>query len=106
MLDGMHSSTYLPAREKTAGYCVVPDAAREPGLPKKRFCNEAIAMWDTCAIDLRVQLPSSVALQVREVQEQEPELLSRMLMYAMARRTIFDRLMATPQSEVSKSEVS
>ena len=63
-------------------------------------------MWDTCAIDLRVQLPPSVALQVREVQEQEPELLSRMLMYAMARRTIFDRLMATPQSEVSKSEVS
>jgi hypothetical protein len=51
-------------------------------------------MWDTCAIDVRVQLPAPVALQVRQVQEHEPELLSRMLMYAMARRTIFDRLVA------------
>jgi hypothetical protein len=52
-------------------------------------------MPDTCAIDVRVQLPTSVALQVREVEEQEPELLSRMLMYAMARRSIFDRLART-----------
>ncbi len=49
-------------------------------------------MQDTCAIDVRVQLPMSVAMKVREVEEREPELLSRMLMYAMARRTIFDRL--------------
>ncbi|MEO7671784.1 MAG: hypothetical protein ABIV28_06135 [Longimicrobiales bacterium] len=49
-------------------------------------------MLDTCAIDVRVQLPTAVANQVREVEKQEPELLSRMLMYAMARRTIFDRL--------------
>jgi hypothetical protein len=51
-------------------------------------------MPDTCAIDVRVQLPASIAKQVREVETQEPELLSRMLMYAMARRTIFDRLVA------------
>ena len=63
-------------------------------------------MWDTCAIDLRVQLPTSVALQVREVQEQEPELLSRMLMYAMARRTIFDRLVEAGRSEAVQSNNS
>jgi hypothetical protein len=51
-------------------------------------------MPDTCAIDVRVQLPASIAKQVREVETQEPELLSRMLMYAMARRAIFDRLVA------------
>ena len=60
-------------------------------------------MWDTCAIDLRVQLPTSVALQVQEVQEQEPELLSRMLMYAMARRTIFDRLVERARAEPGHS---
>ncbi len=49
-------------------------------------------MWDTCAVDVRVQLPTSVAAQVREVEKQEPELLSRMLMYAMVRRSIFDRM--------------
>lgn len=59
-------------------------------------------MWDTCAIDLRVQLPTSVALQIREVEEQEPELLSRMLMYAMARRTIFDRLVEASRSEAGQ----
>jgi hypothetical protein len=63
-------------------------------------------MWDTCAIDLRVQLPTSLAVQVREVQEQEPELLSRMLMYAMARRTIFDRLVEGNRSEAVQSSNS
>ena len=51
-------------------------------------------MSETCAIDLRVQLPRSVAMKIQEVQEQKPELLSQMLMYTMARRTIFDRLVA------------
>lgn len=59
-------------------------------------------MWDTCAIDLHVQLPTSVAREVREVQEQQPELLSRMLMYAMARRTIFNRLVETSRAEAGQ----
>ena len=60
-------------------------------------------MWDTCAIDLKVELPRSVAEQVQDVQEKEPELLSRMLMYAMARRTIFDRLASEPRTEPGQS---
>lgn len=60
-------------------------------------------MWDTCAIDLKVQLPKSVAEQVQVVQDQEPELLSRMLVYAMARRTIFDRLSSPPRAESGQS---
>jgi hypothetical protein len=51
-------------------------------------------MWDTCAIDLRVNVPSAVAHEIRQVEQQEPELLSRMLMYALARRRIFDHLSA------------
>ena len=51
-------------------------------------------MWDTCAIDLRVQLPRSVAAKLEEVQAEKPELVAQMLMYTMARRTIFDRMVA------------
>lgn len=49
-------------------------------------------MWDTCAVELKVRLPKPVADEVEEVQRRDPEMLSRMLFYAMTRRTIFDHL--------------
>lgn len=49
-------------------------------------------MWDTCAVELKVRLPRPVAAEVEEVQRRDPEMLSRMLFYAMTRRTIFDQL--------------
>jgi hypothetical protein len=51
-------------------------------------------MWETCAVELRVRLPQPLAAEVEEVQRRDPEMLSRMLFYAMARRTIFDQLAA------------
>ena len=53
-------------------------------------------MWETCAVELRIRLPEPLAAEVEEVQRRDPEMLSRMLAYAMARRTIFDQL-ATAQ---------
>lgn len=52
-------------------------------------------MWETCAIDLKVKLPRTVAVELEEVQRTDPEMLSRMLTYALARRRIFDRLVVT-----------
>ena len=49
-------------------------------------------MWETCAVELRIRLPEPLAAEVEEVQRRDPEMLSRMLAYAMARRTIFDQL--------------
>lgn len=49
-------------------------------------------MWETCAVDLQVQLPRTVAAELEQVQRTDPEMLSRMLMYAVARRRIFDRM--------------
>lgn len=49
-------------------------------------------MWDTCAVELRVQLPKSVAVEVEEVQRTDPEALSKMLFYALTRRTIYETL--------------
>jgi hypothetical protein len=54
--------------------------------------EEARRMWETRAVDLRVSLPKNVAAQVEEVQKTDPEMLSRMVLYAVTRRTIFDHL--------------
>lgn len=51
-------------------------------------------MWETCAVELRVQLPKSVAVEVEKVQRTDPEMLSRILFYAMTRRTIYDTLVS------------
>jgi hypothetical protein len=60
-------------------------------------------MWDTCAVELRVQLPKPVADEVEEVQRRDPEMLSRLLTYAVARRSIFDHL-ATREEEDKPGE--
>ncbi len=49
-------------------------------------------MWDTCAVELRVQLPRAVAAEVEEVQRSDPEVLSRILLYGLTRRAIFEHL--------------
>jgi hypothetical protein len=54
--------------------------------------DEAKGMWDTCAVDLRVQLPKNVAAEVEAVQKRDPEMMSRIVVYAVTRRAIFDHL--------------
>jgi hypothetical protein len=49
-------------------------------------------MWETCAVDLQVHLPRPVAAEVEEVQRRDPDLISRLLFYAVTRRTIFEHL--------------
>lgn len=51
-------------------------------------------MWETCAVELKVHLPKSVAVEVEQVQRNDPEMLSRILCYAMTRRTIYDTLVS------------
>lgn len=56
-------------------------------------------MWETCAVDLQVHLPSPVAAEVEEVQRRDPDLISRLLFYAVTRRTIFEHLSERPESD-------
>jgi hypothetical protein len=49
-------------------------------------------MWETRPVDLRLQLPRSVAAELEEVQRNDPEMLNRLVMYAVARRTIYEHL--------------
>lgn len=59
-------------------------------------------MWETRAVELHVRLPRPVAAELEEVQRSDPEMVSRMLFYAMTRRRIFDRLAS--ESGVERTE--
>lgn len=48
--------------------------------------------WDTCSVDLQVQLPREVAEQVAEVQKTDPDFLSRVVVYGLTRRSIYHKL--------------
>ncbi len=47
---------------------------------------------ETCAVSLSVELPRAVAAEVEEVQKRDPEMLSRILMYGLTRRAIYEGL--------------
>ncbi len=51
-------------------------------------------LGETCAVDLRVQLPRAVADEVAEVQRTDPDALSRIVLYGLTRRAIYERLAA------------
>jgi len=49
-------------------------------------------MWDTCSVQLTVQLPRDIAAQAEEVQKADPEFLSRVVLYGLTRRSIYRHL--------------
>jgi hypothetical protein len=56
--------------------------------------EEASGIWETCAVDVRVRLPKTVAAELEEVQRRDPDMISKLVLYAVTRRTIFDHLAA------------
>jgi len=55
---------------------------------------DAKRVWETCAIELRLQLPRDLAAEVEEAQKRDPDGLSRIVLYAMTRRMIYEHLVA------------
>lgn len=49
-------------------------------------------MWETCSVNLEVRLPRDIAAAAAEIQETDPEFLSRVLVYGLTRRAIFEHL--------------
>ena len=49
-------------------------------------------MWETRSVQLSVQLPADIADQVEEVQANDPEFLSRVVLYGLTRRSIYRHL--------------
>jgi hypothetical protein len=73
-------------------------------IQEKSMSDEARGMWETCAVDLHVRLPKNVAAEVEEVQKRDPELMSRIVLYAVTRRTIFDHLATRTAFGASRGE--
>ena len=49
-------------------------------------------MWETCSVQLDVKLPRDIAAQAEEVQRTDPEFLSRVILYGLTRRAIYNNL--------------
>lgn len=49
-------------------------------------------MWETRTVQLTVRLPRDVAARAEEVQETDPEFLSRVVLYGLTRRSIYEHL--------------
>lgn len=49
-------------------------------------------MWETRSVQLNVRLPRDIALQAEEVQDSDPEFLSRIVLYGLTRRSIYRHL--------------
>jgi hypothetical protein len=49
-------------------------------------------MWETRSVQLSVRLPRDIAAQAEEVQQTDPEFLSRVVLYGLTRRSIYQHL--------------
>ena len=49
-------------------------------------------MWETRSVEITVRLPHDIAEQAEEVQEADPEFLSRVVLYGLIRRSIYRQL--------------
>ena len=49
-------------------------------------------MWATRSVEITVRLPHDIAEQAEEVQEADPEFLSRVVLYGLTRRSIYRQL--------------
>lgn len=49
-------------------------------------------MLETCSVQLNVRLPKEVAREAEEAQRNDPEFLSRVVVYGLTRRSIYRHL--------------
>ena len=61
-------------------------------------------MWETRSVQLSVRLPRDIADQAEEVQETDPEFLSRVELYGLTRRSIYRHLRSSDREELSGDE--
>ena len=52
-------------------------------------------MWETRSVQLSVRLPEDIAAQAEEVQQTDPDFLSRVVLYGLTRRSIYRHLRET-----------
>jgi len=62
-------------------------------------------MWDTCPVQIEVELPIELAKQVESIQENDPEFMTKILLYGLTRRTLFQHLRNGPEGTQDGSRV-
>ena len=60
-------------------------------------------MWETRSVQLSVRLPRDIAAQAEEVQEADPEFLSRVVLYGLTRRSIYRHLRENHEAEAAEA---
>lgn len=63
-------------------------------------------MWETCSVQLNVRLPRDIAAQAEEVQRTDPDFLSRVILYGLTRRAIYENLRSQQSEDVGDSGIS
>jgi len=56
-------------------------------------------MWETRSVQLSVRLPRDIAAQAEEVQANDPDFLSRVVLYGLTRRSIYQHLRQSDAAE-------
>lgn len=87
----MACNFFVPSRRESYGLAKA-QAALDPGNSADLQMQKTDPMSETRAVELKVELPRAFAAEVEEVQRLEPEVLSRILLYGLTRRAIFDTL--------------
>ena len=49
-------------------------------------------MWDTCPVIIQVELPTELAERVETIQKTDPEFMSKIILYGLTRRTLYQHL--------------
>ena len=61
-------------------------------------------MWETRSVQISIDLPSDIAAQAEEFQASDPEFLSRVVLYGLTRRSIYQQLRDADQVADSAGE--
>lgn len=61
-------------------------------------------MWETRSVQIKVRLPREIAQQAEEIQESDPEFLSRLLMYGLTRRSVYRHLRGRGEVETGLTD--
>ena len=62
-------------------------------------------MWETRSVQLSVRLPRDIAAQAEEVQQSDPDFLSRVVLYGLTRRSIYRHLRDSDPKSDTDTEV-
>ena len=65
--------------------------------------GRSVPMWETRSVQITVQLSHDIAAQAEEVQKEDPEFLSRVVLYGLTRRSIYHQLRARSQEQTSEN---